>query len=75
MDYVSEVLVLRRLVSGATHISTLGWPPIRVQLELAGTPIGGDDLFIAAQAITLSLSLVPGNENDFLRIGGLRVES
>jgi tRNA(fMet)-specific endonuclease VapC len=46
-----------------------------VQLELAGTPIGGDDLFVAAQAITLSLSLVPGNENDFLRIGGLRVES
>jgi len=31
------------------------------QLELAGTPIGGNDLIIAAQAITLDLTLTSDN--------------
>jgi tRNA(fMet)-specific endonuclease VapC len=48
---------------------------IRTQLELAGTPIGGDDLLIAAQAITLDYTLVTDNENEFARISGLRVDN
>ena len=48
---------------------------IRTQLELAGTPIGSNDLIIAAQAVTLELTLVTDNDKEFSRIGGLRVEN
>jgi tRNA(fMet)-specific endonuclease VapC len=48
---------------------------IRVQLESAGTPIGGNDLIIASQAMTLDLTLVTDNEREFSRIDGLRIEN
>jgi tRNA(fMet)-specific endonuclease VapC len=48
---------------------------IRNQLELAGTPIGGNDLLIAAQALTLDHTLVTDNDKEFSRIDGLRVEN
>jgi tRNA(fMet)-specific endonuclease VapC len=48
---------------------------IRTQLELAGTPIGGDDLIIAAQVMALDLTLVTDNDKEFSRIGRLRVEN
>jgi tRNA(fMet)-specific endonuclease VapC len=42
---------------------------------LAGTPIGGNDLIIAAQAATLDLTPVSDNEREFARVAGLRVEN
>jgi tRNA(fMet)-specific endonuclease VapC len=48
---------------------------IGVQLESAGTPIGGNDLIIASQAMTLDLTLVTDNERKFSRIDGLRIEN
>jgi tRNA(fMet)-specific endonuclease VapC len=48
---------------------------IRVQLESAGTPIGGNDLIIASQAMTFDLTLVTDNEREFSRIDGLRIEN
>jgi tRNA(fMet)-specific endonuclease VapC len=48
---------------------------IRTQLELAGTPIGGNDLLIAAQAIAQDHTLVTDNDKEFSRIDGLRVEN
>ena len=48
---------------------------IRTQLELAGTPIGGNDLIIAAHSITLDLTLVSDNEREFARVAGLRIEN
>jgi tRNA(fMet)-specific endonuclease VapC len=48
---------------------------IRTQLELADTPIGGNDLLIAAQAIALDHTLVTDNDKEFARIDGLRVEN
>jgi tRNA(fMet)-specific endonuclease VapC len=48
---------------------------IRTQLELAGTPIGGNDLIIAAQAVALDLTLVTDNDKEFSRVDGLRVEN
>ena len=48
---------------------------IRTQLELAGTPVGGNDLLIAAHAITLDLTLVSDNEREFARVAGLRIEN
>lgn len=47
----------------------------RVTLEAAGTPIGGSDLLIAAQALTLSMVLVTNNEREFARVSGLRIEN
>ena len=48
---------------------------IRSQLELAGTPIGGNDLLIAAQAMAHGHTLVTDNDKEFSRIDGLRVEN
>lgn len=48
---------------------------IRVALELAGTPIGGNDLLIAAQALAFELTLVTANVDEFRRVPGLTVEN
>ena len=47
---------------------------IRTTLELAGTPIGENDLWIAAQAIEANAVLVTNNVREFSRVPGLRVE-
>ncbi|MEX2283974.1 MAG: PIN domain-containing protein, partial [Gemmatimonadota bacterium] len=48
---------------------------LRTRLERAGQPIGGNDLLIAAQAITLGYTLVTGNEREFKRVPGLSCEN
>lgn len=48
---------------------------IRTRLEQAGRPIGGNDLLIAAQAVTLGCMVVTANEREFGRIDGLRHEN
>jgi tRNA(fMet)-specific endonuclease VapC len=48
---------------------------IRRALEAKGTPIGPNDLFIAAQAVALGLVLVTDNVKEFQRVPGLRVEN
>ena len=48
---------------------------LRTALEQAGTPIGANDLLIAAQAIALDLVLVTDNMREFGRVRGLRVEN
>jgi tRNA(fMet)-specific endonuclease VapC len=48
---------------------------IRTQGELADTPIGGNDLPIAAQALALDHTLVTDNEKEFARVAGLRLEN
>lgn len=48
---------------------------LRAHLELAGKPIGGNDLLIAAQALTLGLSVVTDNEREFARIDDLPREN
>ncbi len=47
---------------------------IRTVLERAGTPIGSHDLFIAAHARSLGLTLVSHNLREFARVPGLEVE-
>ena len=47
---------------------------IRTVLERAGTPIGSHDLFIAAHARSLGLTLVTHNMREFERVPGLRRE-
>jgi len=48
---------------------------IRTALERAGTPIGPNDLLIAAHARALGLTLVTHNESEFARVPGLKVEN
>lgn len=46
---------------------------IRAALERRGTPIGGNDLFIAAHALSLGATLVTDNVREFSRVDGLVV--
>jgi tRNA(fMet)-specific endonuclease VapC len=53
----------------------LTYGQIRVRLESAGTPIGGNDLLIAAQAMALGYAVVTDNEREFSRIADLPLEN
>jgi tRNA(fMet)-specific endonuclease VapC len=53
----------------------LAYALLRCRLEAAGTPIGGNDMLIAAHAISLNHAIVTDNEREFSRIGGLAVEN
>lgn len=44
---------------------------IRAELEAAGTPIGPNDLLIAAHSRSLNLTLVSANVKEFSRVPGL----
>jgi tRNA(fMet)-specific endonuclease VapC len=47
---------------------------IRANLEQQGTPIGGNDMLIAATALAHQLILVTHNTREFTRIAGLQLE-
>ena len=48
---------------------------VRQQLARQGTPIGPNDLLIAAQALALDLTVVTANVQEFSRVPGLGVEN
>ncbi len=48
---------------------------IRAKLERAGTPIGANDLWIAAHALASNLTLVSNNLREFGRIEELKTEN
>jgi tRNA(fMet)-specific endonuclease VapC len=48
---------------------------LRASLERKGSPIGGNDLFIAAHTLTLGAILVSANESEFARVEGLKCEN
>ena len=48
---------------------------IRAELQKQGTPIGNNDLWIAAHARSQGLVLVTNNEREFVRVPGLEVEN
>lgn len=72
-----------RIAALASVATVLPLPPdaaehyggIRAALERAGTPIGPNDLWIAAHAKAQKLTLVTNNEREFKRVKGLRVEN
>lgn len=47
---------------------------IRANLRAKGTPIGPNDLWLAAQAMTHGLIMVTRNGREFRRVKGLKVE-
>ncbi len=48
---------------------------IRANLERSGKPSGGFDLLIAAQALSLDVTLVTNNVKEFSRVPKLRIEN
>ncbi len=48
---------------------------LRTQLEQAGTPIGRNDTWIAAEALHHKLIVVTDNVGEFERVKGLKVEN
>jgi tRNA(fMet)-specific endonuclease VapC len=69
------------VVLGALRIMPLEAPAdvtygeIRADLERRGQMIGGNDLLIAAHAVTAGATLVTDNEREFSRVGGLVIEN
>lgn len=48
---------------------------VRDRLERQGQPIGANDLWIAAHALSLNSILVTDNEGEFRRVEGLTIEN
>ena len=69
-DFCSRLLVLDYGVKAATHYGS-----IRAALEKTGTPIGVNDLYIAAHARSEGFTLVNNNLREFERVPGLLMEN
>jgi len=48
---------------------------VRSSLEKRGETIGGNDLLIAAHALSLGWTLVTNNEREFSRVEGLKIDN
>jgi tRNA(fMet)-specific endonuclease VapC len=48
---------------------------VRAALEAGGSPIGANDMLIAAHALSLGVVLVTDNLREFERVEGLEIES
>ncbi|HJR12853.1 MAG TPA: type II toxin-antitoxin system VapC family toxin [Rhodanobacteraceae bacterium] len=78
-----KALVRRNLDALAAAITPLQIPAdaaqrygeVRAALERKGTPIGGNDLWIAAHALAIGFTLVTNNEREFKRVPSLKVEN
>jgi tRNA(fMet)-specific endonuclease VapC len=55
--------------------ASFAYAAIRHDLQARGSPIGVTDLFIAAHARSLNLTLVTNNIREFTRIEGLKIEN
>jgi len=71
IEQVLEPLDILPLESPVEHY----YAEIRSTLERRGTPIGPNDLLIAAHALALGLTLVTDNIREFSRVEGLAVEN
>lgn len=48
---------------------------LRAELRSRGTPIGQNDLWLAAHALAADLVMVTNNESEFRRVPGLKVQN
>jgi tRNA(fMet)-specific endonuclease VapC len=48
---------------------------LRAQLRRSGTPVGANDMLIAAIALAADLTLVTRNQDELRQVAGLRVDS
>ena len=70
-----EVILGRVSILAYDNAASHVYAQIRTDLERAGTPIGTNDLFIAAHAKALDLTLVTDNVREFSRVEGLKLEN
>ena len=69
-------LVLSELqVEPLTAPADRQYAALRVALERTGTPIGQNDMLIAAHALALDATVVTDNDSEFSRVPGLRIEN
>ena len=55
--------------------AAMAYGDVRSDLEKRGLVIGGNNLFIAAHALSLNMTLVTNNQREFSRVRGLRTEN
>ena len=53
----------------------VAYAALRTRLEAAGAPIGGNDMLIAAHALSAGCAVVTDNAREFGRVEGLTVEN
>jgi tRNA(fMet)-specific endonuclease VapC len=71
LERILEILPVLSLEPSVDH----HYATIRSYLEQAGTPIGPNDLLIAAHALALNLTLVTANTREFERVPDLSLEN
>ena len=69
-SFAREIDVLPLPATAARHYGDL-----RAALQKAGTPIGNNDLWIAAHALAMGVPLVSNNLREFERVVGLKLEN
>jgi tRNA(fMet)-specific endonuclease VapC len=69
-DLLAEISVLPFEAPADAEYGT-----IRAALEADGTPIGGNDMLIAAHARAAGAAIVTANADEFRRVRGLKVEN
>jgi len=62
-------------VQGLPETAAESYGTIRAELERKGEMIGNNDLWIAAHAKAVGLTLVTNNEREFRRVRGLKVQN
>ncbi len=72
---VVENFVSRLTVLGYGDKAAMHYGDIRADLERKGTPIGVNDIHIAAHARSEGLIIVTNNTREFQRINGIMVEN
>lgn len=55
--------------------AAVSYGDVRSTLERKGETIGGNDLFIAAHALSLGWTLVTNNVREFSRVEGLKIDN
>ena len=69
------VLAKRLPLVGIDTDTTRHYAQVRAILERQGTPIGANDTWIAAQALTIQATLITDNEREFARVPNLPLEN
>ncbi len=77
MQALDTLSRLAALIPAITPDAATGerYGAIRAVLERAGTPIGNNDLWIAAHALSLGVTLISNNTREFERVPKLKLDN
>ena len=74
INKLSRLIELIPVVEMTTEVGRY-YGEARSSLEKNGSPIGNNDLWIAAHALSLGVTVVTNNTGEFGRVNGLKVEN